>query len=162
MSGKNEVTETLDERQIVITRLINAPRNLVFEAWTDPKHLINWWGPDGFTNTFIETDIRKGGKWNFIMHGPDGTDWPNLIEYDEFVKPERLAYRHGSGVPNDPEEFSVVVTFEDRNGKTFLTMRSIFKSAEIRNMVIREHGAIEGGNQTLDKLERFLVENLKK
>jgi uncharacterized protein YndB with AHSA1/START domain len=146
-----------DDRTIVISRVLNAPRELVFEAFTDPKHLIKWWGPMGFTNTFQETDIRVGGKWKFIMHGPDGTDYPNLVIYDEIKKPERISYSHGEK-EGEPMHFQVVITFEDQGEKTLLTMNSTFPSAEERDMVIREYGAIEGGNQTIDRLEEILLE----
>ena len=153
----DKLSENTEDREIVITRILNAPRKLVFKAWTDPNHLINWWGPNGFTNTFHEIDIRPGGRWYFTMHGPNNMNFPNLIVFTEVVKHERLAYEHGSGEENDPDKFSVVVTFEDQGKNTKLTMRSIFPSAAIRDMVIREYGAIEGGNQTIDKLEKELA-----
>lgn len=149
--------DTVADREIVITRVLDAPRKLVYEAWTDPEHLINWWGPNGFTNTFHEIDIRPGGVWRFIMHGPDGMDFPNLIRFTEVIEEERLEYEHGSGEEDDPNKFEVVVTFENAGNKTRLTMRSIFPSAEVRNMVVREYGAIEGGNQTIDRLEQELL-----
>src|SRR6266852_4602923 len=78
------------DREIVITRLLDAPRELAFQAWTEPQHVAHWWGPNGFTNTIHEMDVRPGGVWRFIMHGPDGTDYKNEIVYVEVVKPERL------------------------------------------------------------------------
>lgn len=72
--------------------------------WTDPKH-IAWWGPNGFTNTIHEMNVKPGGVWRFIMHGPDGTDYPNKILFIEVVKPERLVYTHGSDEDNDPNQF---------------------------------------------------------
>ncbi len=148
--------ETAD-REIVITRLLNAPRELVFKAWTDPKHLIKWWGCKDFTNTFHEIDIRPGGIWRFTMHAPNGMDFLNVVTYKEIVEPEKLVYEHGSGEENDEAKFNVIITFEDQDGKTRITMRSLFVSSAIRDMVIREFGAIEGGNQTLDRLEQELL-----
>ncbi|MEO6523099.1 MAG: SRPBCC family protein [Mucilaginibacter sp.] len=144
------------DREIIITRLLNAPRELVFDAFTDAEHLINWWGPTGFTNTFLSHDVRPGGEWNFIMHGPDGTDFKNQIVYEDVVRPSYLAYQHGSGEADD-RGFYVTVTFEDVAGKTNLTMKSVFQTAEERDMVVKEYGAIEGGNQTIDKLEAELI-----
>lgn len=144
------------DRTLVITRVFDAPRELVFKAWTDPKHLINWWGPRGFTNTFHEVDIRPGGIWRFTMHGADGTDYPNVIVYDEVIPPKRLAYTHGSGEPNDPMQFQVTVTFADRGPKTELTMRSLFASTDAFNQV-KAMGAVEGANSTLDRLAEELV-----
>jgi uncharacterized protein YndB with AHSA1/START domain len=148
--------ETLN-REIVITRVLNAPCELVFKAWTGPEHLINWWGPNGFTNTFHEANIKPGGVWRFTMHGPDGMDFPNLITFTEVVKPECLVYEHGSGEEGDPNKFNVVVTFEELGDKTRLTMRSIFATAAARDYVVKEFGAIEGGNQTIDRLEQELT-----
>jgi uncharacterized protein YndB with AHSA1/START domain len=145
------------ERVLVITRSFDAPRDLVFKAWTEPERLLQWWGPKGFTNTFQEIDVRPGGVWRFVMHGPDGVDYQNRIIYDEIVKPERLVYTHGSGEEGDPGQFQVTVTFAEQGGKTKLTMRMLFESAAERDKVIKEFGAIEGANQTLDRLEEHLA-----
>jgi len=144
------------DREIVITRLIDAPRERVFRAWTDPKQVGQWWGPKGFTTTTHEIDVRPGGAWRFIMHGPDGKDWDNEILYREVVKPERLVYDLGD--PGKPgQHFKVWVTFAEEAGKTRLTMRSLFETAAVRDYLIREVKAIEGGNQTLDRLEAHLA-----
>jgi uncharacterized protein YndB with AHSA1/START domain len=148
-------TGTID-REIVLTRILKAPRELVFKAWTDPKHLVNWWGPAGFTNTFLEADIRPGGKWRFIMQGPNGVNSLCLVIFTELIKPERLAYEFSSGDENDPDRFKVIVTFEEQGRKTRLTMLTIFPCA-IRDLTAREHCAVEGGNQTIDKLEQELL-----
>ena len=143
-------------REIVIERLLNAPRELVYEAWTDPRHIINWWGPAGFTNTFSQMIVAPGGVWEFVMHGPDGTDHPNRVVFKEVVKPERLVYVHSSGIEHDPNEFVATITFESRGDKTLLTMSALFTSANARDMAVRKVGAIEGGNQTIDRLEAHL------
>ena len=143
------------DREIVMTRLIDAPRELVFRAFTDPKQVGKWWGPRGFTTTTHEMSVKPGGAWRFIMHGPDGTDYDNEILYHEVVKPERLVYDHGE--PGKPGQFKVWVTFEEAAGKTRLTMRSLFETAAARDFVIKEVKAIEGGNQTLDRLEAHLA-----
>ena len=143
------------DREIVITRLIDAPRERVFDAWTDPAQIGEWFGPTGFTTITHEMDVRPGGTWRFTMHGPDGTDWPNWVTYHEVVRPERLVYDHGGTRP-DPE-FHVTVTFADEDGRTRLTMRSLFPTAAARDYVVREVNAIEGGNQTIDRLVHFLA-----
>jgi uncharacterized protein YndB with AHSA1/START domain len=132
-------------RSIVVTRLFDAPRDLVFDAWTDSRHVGNWWGPRGFTTTTHEMDVRPGGVWRLTMHGPDGVDYQNKITYLEVAKPERLVYDHGGAAAR------VTVTFEDEGGKTRLTMRMVFQSAEIRDAVVKKHNAVEGANQTLDR-----------
>lgn len=147
-------TET-SEREIVVSRVFDAPVELVFNAWTDKNHVGQWWGPNGFTITTLEMDVKVGGIWKFIMHGPDGVDYPNQIEFIEVIKNQLLIYNHGSGEENDTGQFQVSTTFENQDGKTLLTMRSLFASAEERNKVI-EFGAIEGGKQTLDRLASFL------
>jgi uncharacterized protein YndB with AHSA1/START domain len=151
---ENQILDTTG-REIVISRLLNAPRELVFSLWTDPKHLIYWWGPNGFTNTFHEIEVKTGGVWRFMMHGPDGVDYPNLIHFDEVTKPERLVYRHGSD--EDPEQFHVTVTFEEQGAKTQLTMRSVFRTAAERDFVVEKFKAVEGGNQTISRLEDRLA-----
>jgi len=159
--GKNESTNdtvlSTADRELVITRLLNAPRELVWKAWTDPKHLINWFGPKGFTNTFHEIDIKPGGIWKFTMHGPDGTDYPNLVVFDKIVKPDYITYTHGSF--EKPEVFKVKVSFEEVGGKTRITMHSLFPTVEALDAALgaaKKSGALEGGNSTLDKLEEEL------
>lgn len=150
-------TDATANREIVIARTFDAPRGLVFDAWTDPAQVAQWWGPRGFTNTVHEMEVRQGGVWRLTMHGPDGTDYPNEIVFLEVVKPERLVYRHGSGERDDPGQFEVTVTFEEQDGNTRLTMRSLFQSAAARDKVVKEFHAIEGGNQTLDRLAEHLA-----
>ena len=147
------IANELDEaRTMAATRVFDAPRELVFDAWTDAKHISNWWGPRGFTTTTHEMDVRPGGEWLFVMHGPDGTDYPNEVVYREVVRPERLVYRHGPA-----PVFDVTVTFEEVGGKTKMTMSAMFASAEIRNQVAEEFGAVEGMHQTLDRLGEELT-----
>lgn len=148
---------TPSDREIVITRLINAPRELVFDAWIDPVHVGNWYGPQGFTITTHSMDVRPGGVWRFIMHGPDGTDYKNFVKYQEVVRPERLVYDHGGEEEHEHIHFRSTITFVEQAGKTQLTMSSLFPSAEARNYVVKEHGAVEGGNQTLDRFEAHVA-----
>src|ERR1700704_5823970 len=143
MAAEQEDGTSTTDREIVTTRVVDAPREHVFEAWTDPKHVAQWWGPNGFTNTIQEMDVRPGGVWRLIMHGPDGVDHPNRIVYIEVVKPERLVYNHGGPEEDEHGQFHVTVTFDEEDGKTRVTMRSIFPTAEERDQVIKEHGALE-------------------
>lgn len=151
-------TAALAARSIVTTRIIDAPRALVFEAWTDPKHLAQWWGPNGFTTTTHSFDMRPGGAWRFVMHGPDGRDYENRITFEEAVKPERLVYRHGGTADGEPVSFRSTVTFEDLNGKTRITMRGVFPTAEERERVAREYHAVEGAQQTIARLAEYVAE----
>lgn len=148
----------MTDRELVFNRVFDAPRELVFEAWTDPKHVGHWWGPNGFTITTHEMDVRPGGVWRFIMHGPDGVDYENKIVYTEIVKPERLVYLHGSDEEDESGQFQVTVTFAEQGSKTRITMQMLFASAADRDRVVEEFGAIEGANQTLDRLAAYLTE----
>ena len=139
---------------ITHTRLLDAPRDLVWEVWTNPDHLKEWWGPDGFSLTTDSMRLEPGHCWNFVMHGM-GRDWDNKIEYTEVKKPNLLAYKH-SGAENEDYNFTVTVTFEELDGKTLLTMKSVFKSAAIFDELNKKVNAIEGGKQTLNRLENYL------
>ena len=149
------MTDTSD-REIIHSRLLNAPRPLVYEAFTQPQHVAQWWGPDGFTNTIHEMDVRPGGVWRFIMHGPDGTDYTNRVVFHEVQPPERLVYEHGSDIDNDPNRFHVTTTFEDQGAKTLITMRLVCQSAE-QCEKFKKFGAVEGGRQTLARFEAYLA-----
>jgi uncharacterized protein YndB with AHSA1/START domain len=146
------------ERTIVTSRVIDAPPEQVFDAFTDPEHLARWWGPDGFTTTTSAFDMRPGGVWRFVMHGPDGRDYQNRIIYDEIVRPSLIRYRHGDDV--EPVRFQNVITFEDLGGRTRLTMTAQFPTAAERDRVIREHHADEGGRQTLGRLAQYIEDDL--
>ncbi|CAA9320547.1 MAG: Ligand-binding SRPBCC domain protein family [uncultured Gemmatimonadetes bacterium] len=146
----------MGEREIVMTRVFDAPRELVFDAWTDPLHIGEWWGPNGFTITTHEREVRPGGVWRFMMHGPDGTDYDNRVVYTEVTRPERVAYAHGRDMDDDPERFEVTVTFVDLGGRTELTSRIVFATAGQRAEKVR-FGAVELGYQTLDRLAAYLA-----
>jgi uncharacterized protein YndB with AHSA1/START domain len=144
------------ERSIVLSRRFDAPRELVFAAWTRPEHVAAWFGPDGFTLTTYEMDVRPGGRWHFTMHGPDGTDYPNLIRYREVVAPSHLVYDQNGGDDDPTPPFHVTVTFEAVGSQTELTLRMVFATREHYEHVVVEYGAIEGGEQTLGRLAAFL------
>jgi uncharacterized protein YndB with AHSA1/START domain len=147
---------TTTDRELVLSRVFDAPRELVFKAWTDSRHVAEWWGPNGFTTSVHEMDVRPGGVWRFIMHGPDGVDYPNKMEFLEVVEPERLVAIHGSGEEGDAG-YHVTITFADESGKTRLTLRQLYATAEERDYVAREYHAVEMGNQTLDRFAKYLA-----
>ena len=145
------------DREIVTTRVLNAPREMVFDAWTDPEQIVKWWGPAGFSTTIQKMDVRPGGEWKQVMHGPDGTDYPNTHVFTEVTRPERIAYTHGGRREGGPEVRSqMTVTFEDLGDQTRLTMRMVFPSAEARDHTVREYNAVEGAKQTVGRLAEFL------
>ncbi|HEY6280285.1 MAG TPA: SRPBCC family protein [Burkholderiales bacterium] len=158
LGRKSNHTEETAGREIVITRVFDAPRELVFNAWVDPKQVVHWWGPKGFTTTIEKMDVRPGGVWKHVMHGPDGTDYPNKSVFIEVVKPERIVFSHGGGRKGGPAaQFQATWTFEAQGAKTKLTIRMLFRSAAERDQVVKEYGAIEGGKQTLDRLAEHLA-----
>jgi uncharacterized protein YndB with AHSA1/START domain len=142
------------DRQLVFTRLYEAPPEEVFPMWTNAEHLEKWWGPDGFSITIEEIDVRPGGSWKFTMHGPDGTDYPNTITYREVLPSERLVYDHGE--IGNPDYFTSTVMFEEMSGNTVLSMRLSFADAGSRDLVVEKYHAEEGGHQTLDRLGALL------
>lgn len=149
------MTEPIGTRTIELTRVYAAPRQDVFALWTDAEHLARWWGPDGFTLSHAAFDPRPGGRWIFTMHGPDGTDFPNTVTYDDIVPGERLVYTHGEASDPDPT-FTGVVTFDEVAGNTALSMRLVFESAAARDLVVEKYHADEGGAQTLGRLAALL------
>jgi uncharacterized protein YndB with AHSA1/START domain len=158
VSVKSNLDLEQDPRSIIGTRVLDAPRELVFSVWTDPKHLAQWWGPNGFTTTTHTFDFRPSGVWRFVMHGPDGRDYQNRITFDEITPPERIVYRHSGGDDVEPVQFTQTVTFEDLgNGQTRLTWHGRFPSAEERARVIREYGADKGLLQTMARLADYVV-----
>jgi uncharacterized protein YndB with AHSA1/START domain len=159
MTVQNSLDLDRDPRSIIGTRVFDAPRDLVFAAFTDPKHLAQWWGPNGFTTTTYSFDLRPGGVWRFVMHGPDGRDYQNRITFDEIVRPERIVYRHGGGDDVEPVQFRQTILFEDIDGKTRLTWRGDFPSAAERDRVIKEYGAGKGLVQTMARLAEFVAAN---
>src|SRR5437868_13500673 len=103
--------------EIKITRIYDAPVKAVWDAWTDPKQAAKWWGPRGFTLTTHRKDLRVGGSWDYTMHGPDGTDYPNKTKYFEVEECSKLVYDHGAGDDRVPL-FRVTVLFSEAGGKT--------------------------------------------
>ncbi len=152
------ITHTAD-REIVVSRVLEAPRELVWEAWTNPEHVAQWWGPKGFSTTIEVMDVRPGGVWKQIMHGPDGTDYPNESVFIEVVKPERIVFSHSGGRKGAPgAHFEMAWTFEALNRhQTRLTMRSVFQTAAERDIVVKEYGAVEGATQTFERLAEHLA-----
>jgi uncharacterized protein YndB with AHSA1/START domain len=148
------------DREIMISRTFDAPRELVWEAWINPKHVAQWWGPNGFTTTIEKMDVRVGGVWKHVMHGPDGTDYPNKSVFIEITKPERIKYSHGGGRKGDPAaQFVATWTFDAVGKQTRLTLHMLFPTAAVRDVVVKTYGAIEGGKQTLARLADYLAKS---
>ena len=144
------MTAMTPDPNIISTRVFAVPRETLFEAFENPAHLIHWWGPEGFTNTFDKFDFRPGGEWLFTMHGPNGTDYPNEKNFVEIVKPERIIFDH----PGPTVVFGMEMTYEEEAGKTRLTWRMKFESPP---MSPKFHDFITTANeQNFDRLEDYL------
>jgi uncharacterized protein YndB with AHSA1/START domain len=146
------VAASAADQEIVTTRVLDAPRALVFEAWTNPAHVAHWWGPNGFTTTVHEMDVRPGGAWCFVMHGRDGTNYRNDIVFVEVVKPERLVYDHGP-----TPRFRTTVTFDEHGDRTTVTMRARFETVRDDDAAVNTFKAIEGASQHLGRLKEYLA-----
>lgn len=158
--ARNENSAPLDtwslEREIVLARVIAAPRALVFKAWTDPEHLPKWFGPEGFKVETQEIDLRVGGRWRFVFVGPDGTRYTNRMVFLKIDAPHLLEIDHGADMDDDPNLFRTTVTFDEQtNGKTVVTLRQLHPTKARRDATLA-FGAVEYGYQTLEKLARHV------
>jgi len=143
------------DREIVLARVIKAPRELVFSAWCNPEHLPKWFGPKDFTLETRELDLREGGRWRFDMIAPDGTRYTNRMVFRRMESPHLIEVEHGSDVDDDPGRFLTTIIFDEQSdGKTVITMRQLHPTREQRDAGV-DFGAVEIGYQTLDKLAAF-------
>lgn len=140
------------DRELRITRTLNAPVELVWEVWTKPEHIANWWGPNGFTNTISKMEVRQGGEWDLIMHGPDGTDYINKSVFEEVIHLKKIVYRHTPW-----PSFTSTVEFEAQGEQTHISWHMLFETAEQFIEVVKKHGADEGLKQNVVKLEAYLA-----
>jgi uncharacterized protein YndB with AHSA1/START domain len=156
-SGRNQlVTTTPSDREIVMTRVFDAPRDLVFEAHTSCEHISNWWGPRKYEVVSCQIDFRPGGTWRIVHRGPDGDEITFFGEYLEIVGPERIVWTFGfEGMPGSPGPETMV--FEEHDGKTTLTTTSVFNTVEERDGVL-ESGMESGAIETYERLDEYLEE----
>jgi uncharacterized protein YndB with AHSA1/START domain len=143
------------DREISITRTLNAPIDLVWEAWTTPEHIAQWWGPNGFTNTISKMDMQPGGEWLLVMHGPDGTDYKNKSIFKEIIPHKKIVFDHVA--PN----FTATIEFEARGETTFLKWHMLFQSAELFIQVVKTFKADEGLKQNVEKFQAYIDEMKK-
>ena len=156
---KPEGAEPEEARSIVIERLIAAPRELVFTAFTTAEHLAHWWGPTGFSITTFAFDFQVGGVWRFVMHGPDGRDYQNRVVFETIEPPARIVSRHGGDADGlEQASHETRITLEPESDKTRLTWRVVFVSIAERDRIAREYGAVEGGQQTVGRLAAYVAE----
>lgn len=141
------------DRELIITRTLNAPIDLVWEVWTKPEHIANWWGPDGFTNTIHVMDVTPGGEWDLVMHGPDGKDYKNKSVFKEIIKNKKIVYEHVS-----TPTFIATIEFEAHGEETKIRWRMLFATAEEFIQTVKTFKADEGLKQNIEKLNRFLAD----
>jgi uncharacterized protein YndB with AHSA1/START domain len=151
---ENKKNDTCD-RELRLSRVLDAPVELVWEVFTDPEHIAQWWGPNGFRNTITRMDVKPGGKWDLVMHGPDGMDYKNESVFLEVVTHRRIVFEHVS------PKFTATIGFEARGEQTLLTWHMLFESAEQFIQVVKTFKADEGLKQNVDKLSRYLAAQLK-
>ena len=143
------------DRELLVTRTLNAPIDLVWEAWTNPEHIAKWWGPNGFTNTITTMDMKPGGEWILTMHGPDGKDYKNKSIFKEVIPQKKIVFDHIA--PN----FTATIEFEARGEQTHLTWYMLFETAEQFIQVVKTFKADEGLKQNIDKLNAYLAQMKK-
>ena len=154
---KDKVESWIEGSKVIYKRFLDAPVGMVFEAWSNPEELAQWWGPDGFTITTGAMDFSEGGTWEFTMHGPDGTDFKNRIRYLEIRKPHSIRYNHtGDSEETNDVDFTTSLHFEESGDGTLLTMVQEFSSAEELERLNSKFGAIEGGKQHITNLANYL------
>jgi uncharacterized protein YndB with AHSA1/START domain len=142
-------------RELKISRVLNASIELVWEVWTNPEHIKNWWGPNGFTNTIHTMDFREGGEWNLTMHGPDGTNYPNKSVFKEIVPFKKIVMEHFN------PDFISTAEFKNEGEKTLLNWHMLFETVELFEAVVKAHKADEGMKQNVERLEQYLSNQSK-
>ena len=142
-----------DSHIVIITREIDAPLERVWDAWNDPEKIARWWGPTGFRSTVNELDVRAGGRFDVVMHGPDGTDYPNLYIFDDVQELKRLVYTNTGSKQFGLAPFQSVFDMEDVGDRTRVTLKARFSSEEDRERHVEQFHAIEGAQQLLERLE---------
>lgn len=156
MSKPKDTLLEISEKEISAIRFFKAPRKLVWEMWTNPEHITNWWGPNGFTTTTFKMELKPGGVWRFVMHDPGGRDFQNKIIYIDVVERKLLIYKHSGAEDTEDIRFHVTVNFDEDGDETKITMKMVFETSEELERVKKEFGAVEGLEQTLTRLGEYL------
>ncbi|UPT74825.1 MAG: SRPBCC domain-containing protein [Elusimicrobiota bacterium] len=146
--------EPESDREIVVTRLIDAPVARVWRAWTDNDEIVKWWGPHGFSDETDYREFKPGGHWRHVMIGPDGARFLNFATYKEIEENKRIVLVNGGNKEDEEKGMGMrsEITFKAMGNKTEITMRTVLATAEMRALVVKQHNAIEGGRQTLSRL----------
>lgn len=143
--------ETTENKQLRIVRTFKAPIALLWEVWTTPEHIVNWWGPNGFTNTIHTMDLKEGGEWLLTMHAPDGTNYPNRSTFKEIVPLKKIVFEHFN------PHFTTTVIFEAKGNETEIVWTMEFDTSEMRDIVVKAHKADEGLKENMERLKEYLL-----
>ena len=141
--------KNIANREQRIVQTFNAPIELVWEVWTNPEHIINWWGPAGFTSTVHSMDLSEGGEWKLTLHGPDGTNYPNRSIYKEIIPFRKIVFEHFN------PHFVTTVLFNPKGEGTEIDWSLLFDTVEMHDVVVKAHKADEGQRQNMEKLEKY-------
>lgn len=137
-------------KEMHINRIFDAPIELVWEVWTNPEHIVNWWGPNGFTNTIQEMDFKEGGEWKLTMHGPDGTNYPNRSIFKEIIPFKKIVFEYFN------PHFFTTVLFKTKDGKTEIDWTMQFDTAEMLETIVKVHKADEGMKQNMERFGNYI------
>jgi uncharacterized protein YndB with AHSA1/START domain len=143
--------DNMADRELIFSRLLDAPVTLVWKIWTNQKHIALWWGPDGFTNTIIKMDVKPGGEWHLIMHGPNGKDYEIKSVFREIVKHKKIVYEQLNHF-----KYIATIQFESRDDKTHLHWQMLFESRESLAQAAKSYGVIDGFKQNAERLIDYL------
>jgi len=152
---RSQVTQP-SARELVFSRLIAAPVGVVWDAWSDLRHLHEWYGPFGFTLTTEEFDFRPGGVWRLTMHGPDGTDYPTRIVFTTIEPEKRIIYFNSWDLPGAPVDFTMTVTFSSEADGTLLSLQMTFESDEAMKTAVETYGVVNGGVETFERIASYV------
>lgn len=147
----NRTMEQTPNREMQTITTLKAPIQPVWEVWTNPEHLVSWWGPNGFTNTIHKMDLRENGEWKFTMHGPDGTNYPNRSIFKEIIPLNKIVFEHFN------PHFITTVLFESKGDETRIHWTLQFDTMEMHDIVVKAHKADEGQKQSIERLEKYLL-----
>lgn len=142
--------ENTADREIRIRQPFKTSLQQMWDVWTRPEHIVHWWGPDGFTSTIHEMDLREGGEWRLTLHGPDGTNYPNRSVFKEILPLQKIVFEHFN------PHFITSVLFEPDGAYTQLEWAMVFDTPEQRDIIVKAHKADEGQKQNLERLQAYL------
>ena len=143
--------EITENKRLRITRTFKASIDLMWEVWTNPEHIVNWWGPNGFTSTIHIMDFREGGEWKLTLHGPDATNYPNRSIFKEIIPFKKIVFEHFN------PHFITTVLFESKGEETQIDWTLLFDTEEMREIVVKAHKVEEGQKQNIERLEKYLL-----